>query len=154
VHLPKAKLRFFDGKTGNFKGEAETEGNITRTSHTSDYYVSCLTKQLDPRLFDDFQSDCCIIVHEPAEFARRMFKSARTLLPSWHGVFRDVHYIDPYRPPPDNPEDFGVFCSKNFRFWYQKEVRFAWLPDQDAKDLDHLLLELGDISDICQLVNL
>jgi len=154
VYLPKSRLKFWDGKTGKFKGEGETVGNITRTSRASDYYVSCLTKQLDPRLFDDFQADCCIIVHDPTEFARRMFVAAKKLLPSWHGIFRDVRYVDPYLPPPDDPQDFSVFCSKDFRFWYQKEVRFAWLPEQDIKNLDYLFLELGDISDICQMAKL
>jgi hypothetical protein len=150
VYLPKSKLKVWDGRTGKLKGETETQGNIKRTSRlVTDYYVSCLAKQLDLRLFDDFNADCCIVIHQPTEFAKRVFMAAKRLLPQWHGIFRDVRYIDPYQPPPD---DFDLFCSKDFRYWYQKEVRFAWLPQNEAGKLDHLYLELGEISDICQFV--
>src|SRR5436190_571754 len=125
--VPKpAKLRVWDGKTWLFKGEMQPPGNIKLTSRSvSDYYVSCMKKQLDLRLFDDFDADCGIIVHKPTEFAERVFSAAKRALPSWVGGFGDVKYIDPYRPPKDEIE---IFCCKDFRFWYEKEVRFAWLP--------------------------
>jgi hypothetical protein len=152
VYLPQSKIKAWDGKSGAFKGEGETLGNIRRTSRApSDYYVSCMTKQLDLRLFDDFDADCCIVIFQPTEFAKRVFAAARRLLPSWHGVFRDVRYVDPYLPPA---EEFHLFSSKNFRYWYQKEVRFAWLPEAGAGKLDHLYLEVGDISDISRLAGI
>jgi hypothetical protein len=149
VYLPKSKIQVWDGKTGNFKGDSETLGNITRTSSVSDYYVSCLTQQLDLRLFDDFNASACIVIHQPKEFARRAFAAAERQLPSCFGVFRSVKYVDPYQPPEG---DLDLFCYKDFRYWYQKEVRFAWLLEGDARSLDHVFLELGDISDICQFV--
>jgi hypothetical protein len=149
VYLPKSKIQVWDGKTLGFKGEGETLGNIRHTSRVSDYYVSCLTRQLDLRLFDDFKADSCLVIHYPREFARRAFAAAKRQLPSCFGVFRDVKYVDPYQPPKG---ELDLFCSKDFRYWYQKEVRFAWLLEDEAKNLDHLFLELGDISDICQFV--
>ncbi len=154
VYLPKqVKLRVWDGKTGLFKGEVEPLGNIKATSQLgTDYYVSCMTRQLDLRLFDDFDADCGIIVHRPTEFAERVFAVAKRALPTWVGGFGEVKYIDPYRPPNNDVE---IFRSKDFRFWYQKEVRFAWLPlELPQAKLDHLYLELGDISDICQFVQI
>jgi hypothetical protein len=149
IYLPKARIKVWDGKSGKFKGEGETLGNVRRTSRApSDYYVSCMTKQLDLRLFDDFGADCCIVVDDHVEFARRVFAAARKLLPSWHAVFRDVRYVDPYLPPK---EEFYLFSSKDFKYSYQKEVRFAWIPEGDAGKLDHLQLEIGDISDISRL---
>ena len=111
-----------------------------------------MTRQLDLRLFDDFDADCGIIVHRPTEFAERVFAVAKRALPTWVGGFGEVKYIDPYRPPNNDVE---IFRSKDFRFWYQKEVRFAWLPlELPQAKLDHLYLELGDISDICQFVQI
>ncbi|MFY9845533.1 MAG: hypothetical protein ACLP0H_10020 [Terriglobales bacterium] len=153
VYLPKSKMKFWDGKTGKFKGDGESLGNIKVTSQLkTDYYVSCLTGQLDLRLFDDFDADSCIVVTDYREFAKRMFAAAKRPLPSWwHGIFRSVEYIDPFRPPKG---DLDLFCSKDFRFWYQKEVRFAWIPDREAKNLNHLQLEVGDISDIARFAKL
>jgi hypothetical protein len=37
VYFPKSTVQVWDGKTGGFKGEGETVGNITRTSKVSDY---------------------------------------------------------------------------------------------------------------------
>jgi len=101
VYLPKSKMKVWDGKTGKFKGDGESLGNIKVTSQLkTDYYVSCLTGQLDLRLFDDFDADSCIVVTDYREFAKRMFAAAKRALPSWwHGIFRSVEYIDPFRPP-------------------------------------------------------
>jgi hypothetical protein len=153
VYLPKSKMKFWDGKTGKFKGDGESLGNIKVTSQLkTDYYVSCLTGQLDLRLFDDFDADSCIVITDYREFAKRMFAAAKRALPSWwHGIFRSVEYIDPFRPPKG---DLDLFCSKDLRFWYQKEVRFAWIPEREAKNLDHLQLEVGDISDIARFAKL
>ena len=152
VYLKWGKTACLDGKTGKFKGNIEPTGNIKVTSQLkTDYYVSCLTKQLDLRMFDDFNADSCVVVNDHREFAKRMFAAAKKVLPSWYGVFRDVRYIDPFRPPKD---EFDLFCSKDFRYWYQKEVRFAWIPEREAVNIDHLQLELGDISDIAQLAKL
>ena len=58
VYLPKSKMKFWDGKTGEFKGDGESLGNIKVTFRLkTDYYVSCRTGQLDLRLFDDFDAN-------------------------------------------------------------------------------------------------
>lgn len=152
IHLRGAKLNVWDGKTREFKGEIEPSGNIKVTSQLkTDYYVSCLTTKLDLRMFDDFNADCCIVVRNHREFAKRMFAAAKRALPSCYGVFRNVKYIDPFRPPKG---DFDLFCSKDFRYSYQKEGRFAWILEHGASSINPLNLELGDISDIAQLAKL
>jgi len=114
--------------------------------------LNWLSQNRGPLQFDDFDADSCIVVTDYRELAKRMFGAAKEALPSWwHGIFRSVEYIDPFRPPKG---ELDLFCSKNFRFWYQKEVRFAWIPDREAKNLDHLQLEVGDISDIARFVKL
>jgi hypothetical protein len=154
AYLPaQTKIRVWSGTTGAFKGEIMPAGNIKVTSQSvCDYYVSCLTKQLDLRLFDDFQADCAIIIHKPTEFATRVFAAAKKMLPTWNGGFGDITYVDPYRPPDMAIE---IFRSKDFRFWYQREVRLAWLPSKQIEGkLDHLYLELGEIADLCEFVRI
>jgi hypothetical protein len=122
---------------------------ITVKSAT-DYYVSCLSKQLRVRLFDDFDADCCIVIRQPLEFAKRMFQAAARAL-AWEGWFADVRYIDPYNC---SDAKLDLFLAKHFRYCYQAEMRFSWLPGRAVRKIDHLFLELGSLSDIANFFQL
>ncbi len=120
-----------------------------------DLHHGLLTAQLHPKLFSDFDADSCIVIYDLHKFAQRVFVAARQILPAfeWHGVCRSVRYFDPYFPPSGSDPSFDPFTSKHFRYAYQNEVRFTWLPETLARPLaPELYLELGDISDICQLI--
>jgi hypothetical protein len=141
-----------DHKTGNPKASTHPMGKLTIISTCStDFYVSCLCEQVHLRLFDDFEADSCLIVYDPSEFERRMFKAAVQVLPNWAGSRERVQYIDPYTSNNPNPD---IPASKHFRYWYQREVRFVWLPETARGLSEHLFLELGDISGIAQLEHL
>ena len=140
------QMEVFDHRTGATKGKIRPIGDVKITARSvTDYYVSCLSKQLPVRLFGDFEADCCIVIHEPLEFAKRMFQAAARTLAGWDGRFADVRYIDPYNCSSAEPD---LFRSKHFRYAYQREVRFSWLPARAVQKIDHAFLELGTLSDI------
>jgi len=141
------KLHIQDKITGELKTEIKPIGDIAVTSRSiTDYYAGCFSKKLDLRLFDDFEADCCILIIDYAEFARRMFEAFKRWEPDWEGYFTDVSYLDPYNCKRDQ---IDLFFAKHFRYSYQHEVRFVWLPKEPRHNLDHIFVNLGDIKDIC-----
>jgi len=127
----EVRIQVPDGNPGEGKEDVMPLGNVTVTSTSiTDYYVSCLAKRLDLRLFDDFEADSCIVVHDVVAFARRMLEAVEQHLTGWHGWLQNVTYIDPFNWKQG---DADVFCTKHFRYSYQQEVRFVWLPDHPQK---------------------
>lgn len=117
----------------------------------TDFYVYCMASTLEPRLFDDFNADSCILIHKPDEFCRHLIDSCKKQFRQnhmWRGFAFPVNYIDPLNPPT---LDLDVYFTKHFRYWYQREVRIAWLPQQPVDKLSPILVELGDIKRYCEL---
>ena len=62
-----------------------------------------------------------------------------------------VNYIDPVRPPS---RLIDVAMSKHFRYSYQKEHRFVWLPTEPTHSLPHLDVEIGGLEEYAELITL
>ena len=45
-----------------------------------------------------------------------------------------------------------IHMTKLFRYAYQREVRFAWVPWKSVENLKPVVLEIGSISDIAELL--
>ena len=114
----------------------------------SDYYLSCFARTFIHRLFDDFSSDSCLIVMDEAKFIEKMFKAFAEFRPRWRGLCRRVDYIDPILPT-SYP---NIFFAKHFRYAYQDEFRFVWLPDPHVPKLAPVFLELGPLTDCCEFL--
>jgi hypothetical protein len=123
---------------------------ITLTAAT-DYYLVSLARGLIYRLFDDFHSTACLIIHDESEFIRRMQTAFAAEMPKWIGECQPVEYIDPCLPP----WPIDIYFSKDFRFAYQEELRFVWTPSAPiASKLDRIALNLGPLEDICEILTL
>lgn len=121
--------------------------NKTRTTTRSltNYYVWCATHHLDVRLFDDFGADAVLAVKNPEIFTRRFIAAISKQLPGWSVDFCQVNYFDPYHPTHDTE---SVYRSKHFKYMYQQELRYVFLPPSPIQSLTPLQLELGPLDDI------
>lgn len=118
----------------------------------TDYYLVSLARGLVYRMFDDFRSNACLIIHNEAEFSRRMQNAFAAAIPNWHGECKPAIYIDPCMPPLP-PID--IHFSKDFRFAYQEEYRFVWTPTSLlSSKLPRTRLILGPLEDICEILTL
>lgn len=146
----EVEITILDQRTGKPIGKTHPIGNMVVTEQsTTDYYVMCLSRSLSLRLFDDFNhADSCVIIRDIREFARRIFSAVRKLLPGWSGRLRDVTYFDPFNAPRDR----DLFFSKHFRYAYQREIRFVWMPPEARSDLEILDFDAGSMSHICDLL--
>jgi hypothetical protein len=115
----------------------------------TNYYVYCTSNALLPRLMVDFEADCCVVIHDPDEFNKRISQAVSQYLPNWHMINGLVEYYDPLHA---NELQVDVLTWKNFRYAYQREVRSAWLPPEPVDRLEPLDLILGPLDDISEIV--
>jgi hypothetical protein len=129
-------------------------GKATLTARSAtNFYVWCTSTTFDPRMFDDFGADACLIIHDAGLFIQRMHDAMENALPGWPGCETLVHYYDPVRPGDMvlSPRD------KEFRYTYQREYRFLWDPPfthRGALSLDPIDLRLGNLEDVAVLLKL
>ena len=116
----------------------------------SNYYVYCTSSVFDLRLLFDFGADCCIVVHDPQEFSRRLLGAMEERLPGWTARTGEVEYFDPLQV---TPQQVRLPMAKHFRYAYQREHRFVWLPPDRRDALEPIYVELGPLSDIAELVS-
>ena len=119
----------------------------TKKSET-DFYIYCTAAKYDHRLFDDFNSDACLLVHEPKGFVMKIVEACKQNYSDWLFAEKMVCYYDPLHL--NRIEDISF--SKHFRFWYQREYRIVLKPKDPIKRLEPIKLSLGKVSDLCELI--
>ncbi|MDX3969177.1 MAG: hypothetical protein QHD01_21630 [Bradyrhizobium sp.] len=61
----------------------------------TDYFLYCVAMDWDPYLFDKFSgTDCCVVIKDPDEFARRMEQAAASQLLGWYFHHCPIDYFD------------------------------------------------------------
>jgi hypothetical protein len=115
----------------------------------TDFWLYCVTTSIEPRLFVDFDADACVIIRNKAAFTGRLAKAAATRLPGAHMHEGPAAYVDPLLP-----KDARVFVpfGKHFRYSYQVEHRFCWLPHNSAQEVAYADIELGALHGLAELI--
>lgn len=126
----------------------------------TDYYILCFALGYEPRLFYDFQANSCLVITEIGRFLDALEAAAINALPGWEFGSAPIRYIDPFQHviqgnsgEPD-PRYFAPFLCKDFKYSYQREFRAGWLPPEPMMNLDHIFIELGPLTDYCELIML
>ena len=138
---------------GILKGTVKPIGNVRYniTSQT-DYYAFCMASSMALRLVDDFDADCCVVISKPDQFLRFFIDSCKKSLPrefKWRGFAFPVEYVDPCNPPV---KEMDVYFTKHFRYWYQQEYRVTFIPNRPVGKLGFIDLEIGDLHDLCTII--
>jgi len=135
-------------------GEYEEIKGIQSISLTNNYpenfYVYCLTKTYQHRLFDDFNADACLLIYDLKKFFDRFLNCLKKSYSDWQLKSGDVRYNDPFFPPISSDIPF----NKHFRFCYQSEFRIAIKPKKPEEKLGPIYLEIGSLTDCCELITL
>ncbi len=140
-HPDKVKISHVDKITGK-KTIIKPKGNVKRTLELpTNYYVYSMAYVYDYRLFDDFEYNACIVIHDTKKFLLLLDKAFKQSIGNWVFVTNPVHYIDPLNPP--NEKDIDLFFCKHFKYSYQKEIRAVWLPESYIEELEPVYLDIG-----------
>jgi len=124
-------------------------GDLKYETSGTDYFLYCVSLDWDPGLFDEFpNTDSCVIIKQPDEFARRLENAGRRLLPGWRFHHCPIEYFDTHVRRTNERIDNAM--SKDFRFAYQKEYRFLF-AGFGRPATGFIDLELGPLHDISEL---
>jgi hypothetical protein len=115
----------------------------------TNYYVYCMASEFSLRLFPDFEADACLIIRNPEIFINHLRNAVLEQLPGWASFAEGVKYIDPVNT---TESEVDIFYAKDFKYTYQKEYRVFWRPLTPIMKLDYLYIELGNLSDYCELI--
>ena len=122
----------------------------------TDYWMFCMAEVLDPRLFADFEADSCLLIKRKP-FVERVLRMATLQLPNVQEYFDRIRYVDPLGAWPGSTRVtpfIPIHMTKVFRYAYQRESRFAFLPKRFEGRLEPTCIRIGTISDIAKLVPL
>jgi hypothetical protein len=115
----------------------------------TDFWLYCLTNSVRPRLFVDFDADACVVIRDRERFSRMLRDATAEHLADAAIQEGSAAYIDPLFPPKG--EIFLPFV-KHFRYTYQDEHRFCWLPPHPLPKVGHLDVQIGSLKDFSDLI--
>ncbi|UNE61322.1 hypothetical protein [Xanthomonas oryzae] len=116
----------------------------------TNYYAWCASFGMNLRLFDDFNADSLVVIRDVGEYSRRLIQALRPHLGGWRFVPCAVHYFDPFHP---SKKTKSVFACKHFKYLYQEEFRYVFIPTSPIKTLPPIYLNLGPLKDIAELIH-
>lgn len=130
------------------------QGQRCTTKYSNPIFVSCFTMEtIKSVILSTWKDrDTVVQVFNTLSFAKRIRNSANEYGKKIHSMV-----VGPVTYDKDDGscrEYFwaeGIF-QKNLLFNGQKEFRFALIGDPCLKDLEHLVLRLGDCSDILRII--
>ena len=91
------------------------------------------------------------MIRDPKVFSHRLHEAAKSALPNCRFEAEHVKYVDPVLAAPHG---LRVCFMKHFRYTYQSEYRAVWFPLQPTDALDSVFLNLGPLTDCCELIEL
>ncbi len=141
----KLKKKTSSGEYQEIKGIQ----NISVTNrYPTDFYVYCMTKIYQHRLFDDFDADACLLIYDIKIFLNKFLKCLKTSYSDWLLKSEEVRYYDPFFPIISSSIPF----NKHYRFWYQGEFRIVFKPKNLVEKLEPIDLELGSLDNCSELI--
>ena len=123
---------------------------ITQTAK-EDFYLFCVSATYDPRLFDDFDAEACLLITDPVAFCERLIWTVHHGIDARGHAFSAVTYVDPFT---ETGKGVHLALRKNARFAYQDELRAVWLTRNSTSPLSPQSVALGCLSDIASLIDL
>jgi hypothetical protein len=120
--------------------------HLFRYMNVPDFYVWCCGFGCDLRMLHDFHADALLLIRDEAAFIKRMLDAVDKAMPGCVPVHGPVQYYDPFTV--DRSQLKPIF-SKNLKYLYQSEYRFAWNVPSGAT-LAPFMVELGPLHDIAE----
>lgn len=124
------------------------------TTLNEPYWVLCLSVDLRLDLFDEFNSDAAVVIHQPAKLIERMRESSKILVPSSESrielIYQPVQYLDGLVAYGRTGLVISPCFTKPEKYIHQKEYRIVWYPCYSNGFHEHL--QLGSLRDISEVV--
>lgn len=128
-------------------------GAITVSMVGNDYYLYSACTELDRRMPLDFEANAALVVNDKRQFLHRFKKAVKKRFGQTHVKGGPVTYYDPFKPPTGAILQTPEFL-KHFAYGYQREYRIVARPVSQHISKEPQFLELGDLSDIAELLTI
>jgi hypothetical protein len=115
----------------------------------SDYWLYCVSSAAEARLFVDYNADSCVIIRDRARFTRMLGIASMKSLSSAAMRHGTAQYADPLLPAASQT---FVPLLKHFRYTYQSEYRFCWLPISPIARVAYADVQIGSLKDFSDLI--
>jgi len=133
---------------GEFEEIRNIAGPLCHNRHCENFYVFCAAGSFDPRLFDDFQADACLLVRDLQQFGLSLLRGFADVAGMTKSVHGSIHYEDPLHPVE---AVHLVEMTKEFRYEYQREWRMVWKSEEPLpKAAGPMFVEIGPLNDWCE----
>jgi hypothetical protein len=145
-HLPGqyTSIKTKNGKEIPFIGDVHEIYSIPMN-----FYTLCMSTDFEPKMFEEFGYDSCLIINDPDQFTERLETSTKNLMSNSYFHHNPVEYFDPYEPY--NNQYLAPEMCKDFSFAYQMEYRFIWVPYDNTLKKEYIFIRIGSLEDICEL---
>lgn len=96
-------------------------------------YVYCLSNAMPPRLFEDFEADACVLIHDVEDFLNALGRTVAVQL--GRGMFSAAGPVTYYDPARTGVDVRLTPFLKHHRFRYQREYRVFFVPPRDESPM-------------------
>lgn len=146
--LPKdTKLRK-QMSSGEFKELNGIQSISVTNKYPTDFYIYCMSTTFQPRLFEDFKADACILIYDIPIFLNKFRDYLKIYYSDWLIESNNVRYFDPFFPT----KLLSIPFNKHFSYWYQSEFRIAFKPRIPVQKLEIIYPEIGSLENCCELI--
>ena len=125
------------------------DGPVVVTRFAKDYWMFCLSATYDAAMYDDFDCDACLMIHDAQRFREQLLASVGQQLDTLQHALTHVVYVDPLTQFED---EVRIAFQKHARHAYQNEVRAIWIPKGGRESLAPRLLEIGSLESIAEVI--
>lgn len=146
--LPKGTTIKKQNNNGEYEEIKGVKSLSVTNKYTTDFYVYCMGTNYQHRLFDDFNTNACLLIYDVPKFLDRFLRSIRKDYSNWQLKSGNIKYYDPFFPKPS----LDIPFNKHFSYWYQSEYRIAFKPKSSVFNLKHIDIEIGSLKDCAELI--
>lgn len=152
-HPSQVKITHHNPRTGEESEIHPISDMRMQSTFATNYYTLCLSHKFDPRMFDAFEADACLLIDDPVRFTSLLIEAvplARPGLgPTWPMKVGYMDFDNPHREPIPT-------LTKDIKYFFQSEVRFNWLrpPPFGMENIKPFFVKLKGVKEICRIVDL
>jgi len=146
--LPKGTKLRRKMSSGEFEELNGIQSISVTNNYPTDFYIYCMSTAFQPRLFDDFKADACILIYDIPMFLNKFHDYLKIYYSDWLIESNNVRYFDPFFPT----KLLSIPFNKHFNYWYQSEFRIAFKPRTPVKKLEIIYPEIGSLENCCELI--
>jgi hypothetical protein len=150
-HPSQIKITHHNPRTGEDTEIVPISDTRMQSTFATNYYTLCLANKYDPRMFDAFKADACLLIDDPERLTELINEAIPIFRPglgqTWPVKVNYMDYENPHKEPVPT-------LTKDIKYSFQSEVRLNFFrpPPWGMKNIKPFFVQLKGVKDFCRLV--